>query len=175
MTFATVLAMGLAALAIGAWRVLAARQMALGNWIGVVALGLWLVVVAAAQFRSEPPRAHSELVQSMDSLAWPEAPQPLPAPPPAQEGSAGVQAAPVESLIGGLEARLAAEPNDAAGWALLAQSYAFMANDAGVERASQRAIELGVDEQSLRERVRGAQRGARSGDLVGQLLHDLRP
>ena len=44
------------------------------------------------------------------------------------------------------------------GWALLAQSYAFVGDTAGAERALQHAVELGADEQALRARVQAARR-----------------
>lgn len=73
--------------------------------------------------------------------------------------AAGVRnAAPVQSLIGGLEARLESNPDDAKGWALLAQSYAFVGDSAGAERAMQRAVALGMDATALRERVERATR-----------------
>jgi cytochrome c-type biogenesis protein CcmH len=78
-----------------------------------------------------------------------------------------VQAGSVESLVAGLEARLAAQPNDANGWALLAQSYAYTANEEAGERAIRRAVELGVDEQPLRERVALAKRSAHAGVSLG--------
>ena len=103
----------------------------------------------------------------MDSLAWPVAAQsPLVRPAATAAASAGVQAAPIESLISGLEARLAAEPNDAKGWVLLAQSYAYTANEEGAERSLQHAVALGVDEQSLREQLQGARRSAHPGGPV---------
>ena len=83
-------------------------------------------------------------------------------PAPTAAGNGG-QVASVESLIGRLEARLAAQPNDANGWALLAQSYAYTADDAALERAVKRAVELGVDEQSLRERIADSKRGVHAG------------
>jgi len=83
---------------------------------------------------------------------------------------AAVQAAPVESLIGGLEARLAAAPDDSAGWALLAQSYAFVANRDGAETALQRAVGLGADEAALRERVQSAERRAAPVDWIEETL-----
>lgn len=173
MLFATVLAGVLAVVGFGAWRVLQARRMALGNWVGVVALAAWLVAVGAIQL-FEGPQGHSVLVRSMDSLAWPVAAQsPLVRPAgvgTAAPAAAGVEVAPVESLIDGLEARLAATPNDAKGWALLAQSYAYTANEEAGEHALRRAVELGVDEPSLRERVQAAKRSVHAGGLVGQNL-----
>jgi hypothetical protein len=53
---------------------------------------------------------------------------------------------------------------------LLAQSYAYTANEEAVERAVGRAVELGVDEASLRERVQGAKRSAHPADWVEQNL-----
>ena len=75
-------------------------------------------------------------------------------------------AAPIAELIGGLEARLATEPNDVKGWALLAQSYAFVGDTSGAERALQRAIELGADEQALRDRVQAARREPEAGSWI---------
>ena len=53
---------------------------------------------------------------------------------------------------------MAAQPDDANGWALLAQSYAFMGNMEAAEKAVQKAVSLGVDEKALRARVDGARR-----------------
>jgi len=174
MVFATVLAVVLAAIGFAAWRLLQARRMALGNWIGVVALASWLAVVGVIElFGPSGPR--SELVRSMDSLAWPLAAESPLVRPTAATTSAGVEVAPVESLISGLETRLAAEPDDANGWALLAQSYAYTADEESVERALTRAVALGVDEQSLRERIQGAKRSAHPVDWVEQTLRAGRP
>jgi cytochrome c-type biogenesis protein CcmH/NrfG len=178
MMFATVLAGVLAVVGFGVWRLLRARGMAFGNWIGAVALAVWLVAVVAMNIFGRPP-ARSELVRSMDSLAWPvaaESPLVRPAATTATAtAAAGVQAAPVESLITGLEARLAAQPDDAKGWVLLAQSYAFTANEEGAERALRRAVELGVDEQSLRERLQGAKRSPHSAVSVEPTVGAGRP
>jgi cytochrome c-type biogenesis protein CcmH len=76
----------------------------------------------------------------------------------------------VESLVAGLEARLAAEPDDAEGWTLLAQSYAYTSNEEAVERAVRRAVELGVDETMLRDRVASAKRRAQPVDWVEEAL-----
>jgi cytochrome c-type biogenesis protein CcmH len=70
-----------------------------------------------------------------------------------------MQAAPVSSLVGGLEQRLAAQPNDVDGWALLAQSYAFMGDAAAANGAVKKAVALGMNEQELRARVDSALRG----------------
>lgn len=171
--FGTVLAVAVALVGTFTWWLLRARRMPLGNFIGVIALGVWLVGVVVALVLDRGPAGRSEIVRSMDSLAWPVAPQsPLVQrnvpPAPTASSADGSRVAPVESLIGGLEARLAAKPDDANGWALLAQSYAYAADDAGVERAIARAVALGVDEQSLRERVNDARRSAHPGGFPGQ-------
>ena len=166
--FGTVLAAAVAAVGGFAWWRLQARRMPLGNFVGVVGLAVWLAGVGIVLLVDRAPQGRSELVRSLDSVAWPVATQsPLVAPAatrlaPAAAGNS-VQVASVESLIGRLEARLAAQPNDANGWALLAQSYAYTADDAALERAVKRAVELGVDEQSLRERVAGAKRSVHAG------------
>ena len=78
---------------------------------------------------------------------------------PSNDGSAPTQAAPVPSLVGGLEQRLAARPDDVDGWALLAQSYAFMGDAVAADGAIKKAVALGMDEQTLRARVDSAMRG----------------
>jgi cytochrome c-type biogenesis protein CcmH/NrfG len=141
--------------------------MPLGNWIGVVALALWVTGVSVAWLvEVNEASGSSQRAQALDSLVWP----PTTEPPRAPAAAAGVQAAPVESLLTGLEARLAAEPNDAEGWTLLAQSYAYTANEEAVERAVRRAVELGVDEAMLRERVTRAKRSAHATDWVEQAI-----
>lgn len=164
--FGTVLAVAVAAVGGFAWWLLRARRMPLGNFVGVIGLAVWLAGVGIALLVDREPQGHAELVRSLDSIAWPgttQSPLIAPAatrPSPAAAGNNGI--ASVESLVGGLEARLAAQPNDANGWALLAQSYAYTADDAALERAVKRAVELGVDEQSLRERIAGA-KGVHAG------------
>ena len=44
------------------------------------------------------------------------------------------------------------------GWVLLAQSYAFLGDESQVEHAVQRAVALGVDEATLRDRINLAKR-----------------
>ena len=69
----------------------------------------------------------------------------------------------VPSLISGLEQRLESSPNDASGWALLAQSYAFIGSDQDAERALARAVDLGQSETDLRSRVANARRNPHEG------------
>ena len=156
--FGTLLAAAIAVVSLFAWWLLRARRMPLGNFVGVIALAVWLAGVGIALIVDRAPAGR---VRAVDLVAWP-APNRSPlvtaearAPAPTPDNG---QIASVESLLGGLEARLAANPNDANGWALLAQSYAYTADDAAIERAVKRAVELGVDEQALRERVAGARR-----------------
>lgn len=70
--------------------------------------------------------------------------------------------APVADLIDGLEERLAKNPADAKGWALLAQSYAFLADGSAAEAAIARAVALGFDEADLRNRVELAFQSSRT-------------
>jgi hypothetical protein len=171
--FGTVLAALYVAVAFAAWWWLRARPMPLGTALAAVVGVLWVSGMSTAWLvQTDEPRGRSELVQTLDSLAWPAATQPAPVSARARAASSGsgVQAGSVESLVGGLEARLAAQPNDANGWALLAQSYAYTANEEAVERAVRRAVELGVDERSLRERIATAKRSAHPVDWVEQAL-----
>lgn len=55
----------------------------------------------------------------------------------------------VGALVGGLEARLAANPNDAKGWILLARSHDHLGNNDKAWRAYSRARELGVTDEAL--------------------------
>ena len=71
-------------------------------------------------------------------------------------------AAPVENLLAGLEERLADNPDDANGWSLLAQSYAFVGRSDDAARAIERAVALGMNEQQLKQPVAQAQRPQRS-------------
>lgn len=173
--FGSVLAALYAAVAVASWWWLRTRPVSIGTAVAAIAAALWVVGMTVAWFVEEDgqqSRGRSELVRSLDSLAWPTAAESAPAPvrAPATSSGADVQAGSVESLVGRLEARLAAQPNDANGWALLAQSYAYTANEEAGERAIRRAVDLGVDEQSLRERVALAKRSAHAGDSVGASL-----
>ncbi len=164
----TVLAVAVAAVCGLAWWLLQARRMPLGNFVGVIGLAVWLAGVGVALLTDRAPEGGSESVRSLDAIAGPVPPQ-LPffvpavtRPALAAAGNSG-EIASVESLIGRLEARLATQPNDGNGWALLAQSYAYTADDASLERAVRRAVELGVDESSLRERIADSKRSVHAG------------
>ena len=171
--FGSVAAALAAAGAFAAWWWLQKRRLTLANSIGLVALGLWAGAVAVKLYVDHAEDESARVARSGASIAWPIR-EPLPTLPPASTTTAAVPAASVDSLIGGLEKRLAAEPEDSAGWALLAQSYAFVANREGAETALQRAVALGVDEATLRERVQSAQRSAAPVDWVEETLRATR-
>jgi cytochrome c-type biogenesis protein CcmH/NrfG len=73
--------------------------------------------------------------------------------------ASNTSAAPVDSLIGGLEQRLQANPGDLKGWRLLAQSYAFVGDMQAARSAMKHAAELGADEQALEASVMRAHAG----------------
>jgi hypothetical protein len=146
-----------------------------GQSYATIAAAMWVTALAVVWFRHDEPVGRSELVQSLDSLAWPSGQQVARSVAPStttpgRSSTTGMQAGSVESLVGKLEARLAAQPDDAEGWALLAQSYAYTSNEEAVERALRRAVALGVDEASLRERVDGAKRSAHPVDWVQRAI-----
>jgi hypothetical protein len=164
-----ILAGAFGAIGLVAWWLSRARAMPSAASLSAVAAAMWIAAMIVFSWRHEDPRGGSDVVPSPDVLAWSgQAQSSLPVPPAASP--TGVQAASVDSLVGGLEARLAAQPNDAAGWALLAQSYAYTANEEAVERAIRRAAELGADEQQLRERVASAKRSAPHVDWVERAI-----
>jgi cytochrome c-type biogenesis protein CcmH/NrfG len=136
------------------------RKVTLRTWLASAVLVSWVVVVGLKvhfdRATSAPNRAATA---SLASIAWPEPSTPQ----AARAGGASMQIAPVDSLVGGLEKRLAEQPDDAGGWALLAQSYAFVGDSAAVERAVAKAVALGLDEQTLRTRVDGATRDPHPG------------
>jgi len=75
----------------------------------------------------------------------------------------GERVASVPSLIDGLRQRLQRDPDDARGWALLAQSYAFIGETDLAEQAVDHAVAHGFDESDLRQRVAGASRDPHAG------------
>ena len=144
------------------------RQLQLKSWLGALVLVAWVVGVGVkVHFDRQREARVSPAVAALASIAWPSADRPFAsssrtdasgAPP--SGGSSPMQAAPVSSLVGGLEQRLAAQPNDADGWALLAQSYAFMGDAVAADGAIKKAAALGMDEQALRARVDSALHGS---------------
>lgn len=59
------------------------------------------------------------------------------------------KAASVTSLVGGLEARLTEDPNDAKGWLLLAKSHDHLGNRDAAWAAYTRAKELGMSDDTF--------------------------
>ena len=68
---------------------------------------------------------------------------------PATTQGSGDKAASVTSLVGGLEARLANDPDDAKGWLLLAKSHDHLGNQDAAWAAYGRARELGMGDDTL--------------------------
>jgi cytochrome c-type biogenesis protein CcmH/NrfG len=138
-----------------------------------VVLVAWIAVVGTKVYTD---RAVSAVDGSADVTSdfrlpqWSAASTQAPAAAPVPDDNGALTAAPVADLIGRLEARLASDPNDAKGWALLAQSYAFVGDTVGAERALGRAVALGADEQALRERVQAARRGPDAHGWVEQTI-----
>jgi cytochrome c-type biogenesis protein CcmH len=169
-SFGVVSALAFALVGGVAWWLLAKRLPGAQLGVGVLVGALWLTSLATTWGFSGRLGTVEAPSVSGAALAWPVAPSsPLVSarnerPATAGATQAAMQASSVESLVGGLETRLAANPNDANGWALLAQSYAYTANQEATERAVRRAVELGVDEATLRERVDNARRSAHAGD-----------
>lgn len=58
----------------------------------------------------------------------------------------GVKADSVSTLITGLQARLAENPDDAKGWLLLAKSYEYLGDPAEARDAYARAVTLGMSD-----------------------------
>jgi predicted Zn-dependent protease len=154
--------------AVTSWWALAVAKVDVKNWAGASVLALWVAGVGIKALvdltgeddaaRTLEARATRPLAAAR-SLAWP---VDLSATRAGAGRGAAASAAPVassvESLIAPLEARLAGQPEDVKGWALLAQSYAYVGDDAGAERAFARAVELGMDEATLRARLDAARR-----------------
>lgn len=172
MLIGILIGVALAVAAIAALRLLRDAPSRTRHWVGAIAVSLW---VAGAGFKIYLDRAAPEnpanaeaLLQTMRSVSWLEPTEIGDATAASGEVAAasGVQADPVDSLIGGLEARLSQDPTDAKGWALLAQSYAFVGNTEAAEHAIERAVALGVDETTLRDRVRLATRDTHPANWI---------
>lgn len=132
------------------------------NLIGIAVLVAWTAGVGAKVYMDKSAPQPGSVVAAATGLApsaWEDKPRgAAPRTAQTQASASGVEAPPISDLVTGLEARLAAAPDDANGWALLAQTYAFLGNSAGVERAIEHAVALGVDESALRARVQSATR-----------------
>jgi cytochrome c-type biogenesis protein CcmH len=98
--------------------------------------------------------------QRASTMAWPAATQSSSRASVASRQPTAI--APVGDLIAGLEQRLAQNPADSKGWALLAQSHAFLGNTDAAETALAQAVALGLDENDLRHRVGLAARASDS-------------
>ncbi len=72
---------------------------------------------------------------------------------PTEASNPGNKLASVTSLIGGLEARLAKDPNDAKGWLLLAKSHDHLGNRDAAWAAYTRAQDLGMSDEALEIRL----------------------
>lgn len=164
----TLVALGAAA----SWWALKVRKVDVRNWAGAAVLVLWVAGVGARALVHAQARDDADDFAALHALAaggataglgsgsevaWSAAAQiASPAAPSGQSGAKAVGS--VESFIAPLEARLAKAPGDAAGWALLAQSYAFVGDEAGVEKAEARAVALGIDRKDLEQRIAAVRR-----------------
>jgi hypothetical protein len=144
------------------WWLIKTKRIGLANWAGSAVVVAWLAVAAVKMYsnRFGPSDDVDEMLTVVGNTSWSADEQAAPA------GTSVSNVAPVGSLIGGLEARLAANPADPKGWALLAQSYSFIGEGEKAEQAMQRAIALGFAEDDLRQRVNLARRTA-SDDASG--------
>ena len=137
------------------WWALARRRLSIGNWAGCAVVLVWLTGSGVKVYldRSAEPVGVDRLLSVSASADWR---MQGTAVPTSSTPNRAIDS--VGDLIGGLEARLADQPDDAKGWALLAQSYSFVGDDPGTERAIARAVALGFEEQDLRNRVAHARR-----------------
>ena len=68
---------------------------------------------------------------------------------PASQGSSDGKIASVSDLVGGLEARLEEDKDDAKGWLLLARSYDHLGDNENALRAYIKAVELGLSDAQM--------------------------
>jgi cytochrome c-type biogenesis protein CcmH/NrfG len=138
------------------WWLLRTKRVSVANWVGMAVVVAWLLVAAVKIYADRFGARDNvdEMLAVARGASWSANEQRAPAGDPVSN------VAPVASLIGGLEARLAANPDDSKGWALLAQSYSFVGDGEKAEQAMARAIALGFAEADLRERVKLARRTA---------------
>ena len=123
----------------------------------ILSTGAIIVLIAAVVIAGIVDRQTSNdtvsAIAGLESIAWPRESTTR-----APVAAAPTNVAPVGDLITGLEARLEQNPSDVKGWALLAQSYAFIADADGTEIALEKAVALGFDEADLRQRIELASR-----------------
>lgn len=149
---------------IGSSTLVRERQL-LGFSITGLAIAAAVIAVVLQTSGSEPGFAEAELGSGMSVAELARASSSLRSSvsTSSSQPTATSRVASVPSLIDGLERRLESDPDNASGWALLAQSYAFTGDAAGAELALQRAVALGVDESDLRQRVDSARREPHAG------------
>jgi hypothetical protein len=156
MVLVTLVSFIVGALVAFGWWGLVRKNMRLGNWLGCAVVFVWLSATGVKLYRDhigDTPGIDRMLTASAGMSFTPNPNRRAPAPL-----SASSSIGSVDSMIAGLEAKLAANPEDAKGWALLAQSYSFIGDAAGTERALARAVALGFDAGDLRARVEHARR-----------------
>lgn len=159
-----------AAFGVLTWWALVKRRLSMGNWLGSTAVLLWLGASGLKVYFDHTNTGDDidRALRTAAGASWGSGRTVVSPPPSSRTASASEVASvgTVDSLIGGLEARLAEHPDDAKGWALLAQSYSFIGDTQRSERAVTRAVELGFEEADLRARVAHAKRDASPHPLV---------
>jgi hypothetical protein len=119
---------------------------------GVSALAL--VVVAAHFFQSETDSRPVDIVSQGLAYGYMAPADDMQTTIITSETSTPRQSLPsVPAMITQLEKRLAREPEDAKGWRLLAQSYAYVGDNNEMETAMANAIKLGIPENVLRSQL----------------------
>lgn len=151
----SLLIVGFAAISLWLWQ---RRRVALKSWLASAALVAWVAGVGVKVHLDRSGGSAPQRVAAMGDIAWPQDDVSIDSVAAARPQGPISEVAPVDSLVSGLEQRLAKQPDDAGGWALLAQSYAFMGNASAADGALQKAVALGLDEATLRARVDGARR-----------------
>jgi cytochrome c-type biogenesis protein CcmH/NrfG len=164
-----------AALAGVSWWLMSRDAIRARHVLIAVVLAAWVAAVETKVYidhAPDEPQNSASIASAFRLPEWAVSPSPEPTAPTVVDSAAerAVTAAPIADLIGGLEARLASHPDDAKGWALLAQSYAFVGDSVAAERALQRAVGLGADEQTLRERVQAARREPDAHSWIEQAI-----
>ena len=87
----------------------------------------------------------------------------------APEGQQSDKAKSVTALLGGLEARLADNPDDAKGWLLLAKSYDHLGRTADAQDAYAKAAALGMTDAALEGRLRADDQAASTAEIRGRV------